>query len=269
MRRPICRRRIYSRGVRYREHIPCVRLQPFVECLWSIAGDGDPSDVDAGMILPDGCVEVVVSAADPVQRAGDGARLSRFVVGPMRTWTRVAYGRAVDLVGIRIRPGAGSALLGTPPVELAERILNVEDLDARLDRELGSVLETRGGDAERFAAIERLLMGRMECRFEQDPLVASAVARVERSRGRVSVGALASEFGLSARQLERRFARSVGLGPKHLCRIMRFRRAFEAALAAPAPDWPAIAQDCGYFDQAHLIHDFRQLAGRTPSAILA
>jgi transcriptional regulator GlxA family with amidase domain len=79
---------------------------------------------------------------------------------------------------------------------------------------------------------------------------------------------LMSEFDLSGRQLERRFHQVVGIRPKLLCRILRFRRLVDAT-ACGTQDWAALALDCGYYDQAHLIHDFREFTGQTPAAAVA
>jgi AraC-like DNA-binding protein len=90
---------------------------------------------------------------------------------------------------------------------------------------------------------------------------------VRASGGRTSVDELARAVGLSARQLERRFRARVGLGPKLLARITRFQHAFR--LARRTPNLAEVAARAGYFDQAHLVRDFRQFAGAAPSRFLA
>ena len=61
----------------------------------------------------------------------------------------------------------------------------------------------------------------------------------------------------------------VGLTPKHYCRIRRFQRAVTLANCGRHVDWPQVALDCGYFDQAHFINDFRSFSGLTPTRYLA
>jgi AraC-like DNA-binding protein len=74
-------------------------------------------------------------------------------------------------------------------------------------------------------------------------------------------------MGISTRQLQRRFRAAVGIAPKVFCRIQRFQQVVRA-MDNPSHDWTAIATGAGYYDQAHLIRDFRQFAGKTPSALL-
>ena len=60
----------------------------------------------------------------------------------------------------------------------------------------------------------------------------------------------------------------VGVGPKLLCRLLRFQQVFRAVDQNVA-EWAGIAFECGYYDQAHLINDFRQFAQQTPAVLLA
>ena len=73
---------------------------------------------------------------------------------------------------------------------------------------------------------------------------------------------VADQAGMSARQFRRRCREEAGLGPKHLARILRFRRA--CRLADQGESWLRVAMEAGYFDQAHLIRDFREFTGTTP-----
>src|ERR1700674_4318786 len=101
-----------------------------------------------------------------------------------------------------------------------------------------------------------------------DPLVSFAVAEFERAGGLMSISDLANRIGLSARQLERRFRTEVGIGPKLFGRMKRFQRVFRT-IDDPKLNWVDVAVDCGYYDQSHLIRDFREFSGDTPTALLA
>jgi len=94
-----------------------------------------------------------------------------------------------------------------------------------------------------------------------------AVHLVLQSRGSVRIEQLAHEVNLSRRQLERRFSHEIGLSPKAFNRIIRFQNVFQAYESQR--DWVTVAHDCGYYDQAHLIEDFRELAGEPPTKLLA
>jgi transcriptional regulator GlxA family with amidase domain len=84
------------------------------------------------------------------------------------------------------------------------------------------------------------------------------------SHGRVRVAELARELGWSRRRLVARFREEVGLPPKAAARMQRFEHARSVAGRADRPDWARIAVECGYYDQSHLINDFRAVTGQTP-----
>lgn len=65
------------------------------------------------------------------------------------------------------------------------------------------------------------------------------------------------------------FARGVGMTPKLFCRVWRFQRVLRAVHHRDAVDWTEVALACGYFDQPHLIHDFREFSGLSPTEYLA
>jgi transcriptional regulator GlxA family with amidase domain len=82
------------------------------------------------------------------------------------------------------------------------------------------------------------------------------------------VHAVAVELGVSERHLRRVFREYVGVGPKTFARLIRFHRALGAARAGRHAGWAGIAAAAGYYDQAHLIAEFRAIAGVTPQALL-
>ena len=88
--------------------------------------------------------------------------------------------------------------------------------------------------------------------------------------GGIKVEELAERVGKSRRSLEMAFQRGVGTPPKMFCRITRFRSVYDGVSAGGARvDWSGRALDSGFFDQSHLIRDFRRFAGTTPTSYLA
>ncbi|RNI22696.1 helix-turn-helix domain-containing protein [Rufibacter latericius] len=86
--------------------------------------------------------------------------------------------------------------------------------------------------------------------------------------GQSNVEQLAAAANMSKRNFERRFTQQVGMGPKLFCCVVRFNQALTQKLRNPKKDWTNIALDCGYFDQMHLIKDFKKFAGSSPSLFL-
>ncbi len=256
--------------MRYREFQPASPLSKNVECLWLLDGHDWQESSAPERLLPDGCAELILNFGDLFREHKEAGRSelqpSRFVVGQMTQPVLVSPTGSVQLLGIRFAPGGALPFFPVPPGELTNRIAPLSDVAGALDRELsGRVYETRGLQ-EKVALVESLLLRYTIAKEEKGASLQNAISEIVNSGGQISVDRLANDLGISGRQLERRFLNEVGLGPKLLCRILRFQQVFRA-VEREDKNWARIAADCGYYDQAHLIRDFRQFAGQTPSVL--
>ena len=151
-----------------------------------------------------------------------------------------------------------------PPRELTDRHVNLDELWGRRARELRERLCAATTTEQRFVILEAELASRLHQR-QAHPAVPYALRALTRPEARVAE--IAKVTGLSRRRLIEVFTTTVGLTPKRFGRIARFHRA--AALArSPGFDWTRVAHECGYYDQAHLIRDFRELAQVAPTDLL-
>jgi AraC-like DNA-binding protein len=192
----------------------------------------------------------------------DGERLGSFVGGlrDRQVTTRHegrSFGIHIDLV-----PPAAHRLFGLPLRDLAYRQVPLEEV---LDEPfLVERLHDAGSWAARFRLLDSLLARRLRQAAPPSPHVVWAWRRLVGENGDIRVGSLAEELGWSRKRLVARFGEEIGLPPKAVARVLRFERARALAEAAPRPDWARIAVESGYYDQSHLINDFRAFTGRTP-----
>jgi len=98
--------------------------------------------------------------------------------------------------------------------------------------------------------------------------VSPAANEILRYHGQVRIADLADGTGLSLRQFERRFSQQVGMRPKLYARIARFEAALDSKARSLAKSWTEVAHEFGYHDQMHLVHDFEQFSGETPTNLL-
>jgi AraC-like DNA-binding protein len=172
------------------------------------------------------------------------------------------------IVMARLRLGAADAVLGVPASAMTGRIVALEDLwgeaaTRRLCDRLADARDTLAAAATLQSAIaERLATA--------DGLHAHAqLALVAADRlTSANVNTVAEELGVSARHLRRVFRETVGLGPKAFAKLARFQRALRAARQEAHASWASIAAAAGYYDQAHLIAEFRAIGGVTPRVLL-
>lgn len=175
-------------------------------------------------------------------------------------------------VQVDLTPLGAYTLLGLPMAELADRIVPFAELAdgaAGFGRELPERLACAATWDERFALLDAVWTRRLAEGPVPRPEVVRSWELLEASRGRVGVAELADETGWSRRHLTAHFRREVGLPPKAAARLLRFRHAVGLLGCPTPPGLATLAEVCGYYDQAHLNRDFRDLAGCTPTSYLA
>jgi len=209
--------------------------------------------------LPDGRTVLIFRAHDR-----DHGDLT--LTGPRtRALFKTATGAAAVLV--RFKPGWSSALFGVAAHELTDRYMPLgEAWGSRVDGLCDDLLAARGATE---------IVGRLSEAFARhardraEPMSASLSRRAVRmiDEGETRIDNVAARLGVTARHLRRAFVESVGVGPKEYARSVRLHRALRRAKTSR--DWAQIATDVGYYDQAHLISEFRQLVGLTPVEYVA
>jgi AraC-like DNA-binding protein len=223
-------------------------LRHAVACLWAQVTDSNAER--AGLVLPDGCTDLVWEQSRGAYVAGPDT-------GPVAT--TLAAGTVV--LGVRFRPSAGGPALGIPLSELRDQRADLADLRPARARQLTAAL------APEVAAAQMLDMtAALVADGAPDPEVTRAARLLRDPAARAED--VAAEVGLSLRQLRRRCQAAVGYGPKTLQRVLRFRRFVARVDAHPdVLDLAAIAAEAGYADQAHLTRECGKLAGLTPAAL--
>ncbi|WP_338762524.1 helix-turn-helix domain-containing protein [Massilia sp. METH4] len=229
-------------------------LAPFVEYLWRVAWDLGDRPAQVQRVLPYPNVHLVFEAGTTA--------LHGVVRGPFDK-TLAGRGRAL---GLRFRPGGLHPWHAGPVAALTGRVVALDAVfgidSAAAERQvLGA-----GDDAAMVAAAVALLAPRA-AEARPNPragLAERAVARAAADAGPVSVAALAAAAGLPERGLQRLFRDHVGVPPKWVVQRFRLQEA-AALLAAPAcPELAVLAQQLGFFDQAHFTRAFTALVGRSP-----
>ncbi len=258
--------------LRYQEFPPSPHLAAHVECFWAHCAD---EPVPSYRVLPDGCADILFER--PGGRRGRGL----IVVGAMTRAQSIDLPARQFTLGVRFRPTMAARFLGVPAPEIVDAMIALADTwgAARTRRLLDQLAESKSpADCIR----------RFEAELAPPPALdpaEKAIAWLVESRGQISVEDLADAASLSPRQFRRICLERSGLTPKRLARILRFRHATTHATAQAAAHaqrdaaqaahqlhqrgWADIALECGYYDQAHLINEFREFSGLAPSEFAA
>ncbi|GAA1808817.1 helix-turn-helix domain-containing protein [Agromyces neolithicus] len=190
------------------------------------------------------------------------------VTGAQRgAWRRVIRGRGA-VFAVRLRPAGLAVLADLRAAELVDGTFAVTAAtDHRMYDELSEIAADDGVDA-RAATADRVIAHALERHpIGADGRLANAVLDELLERLRTRTGdTLASAFGVSERVVQRVLHDSIGLGPKRVTRLVRLQEVARRLADPTGVDLATLAAELGYVDQAHLQHDFRDVAGVSPGA---
>jgi len=156
-----------------------------------------------------------------------------------------------------------------PLADFTNLTVNLDDLfGASIERLRSELYDARTWE-ERFAVLDRVIAARIHAARRPRVELTWAWEQLVRTTGTVTVSALSSEIGWSGRHLARQFNREIGMTPKAFARVLRFGSAVRRLTQRSDGRLTDIALDLGYYDQAHFTREFRELAGVTPTDLLA
>jgi AraC-like DNA-binding protein len=225
--------------------------------------------------LSSGVVGLIVGFGPPVgiayprHRSGSTARVTSFVAGLHDSYAVAELTGWQHGVQIDLTPIGAHMLLGVPMDSIANRVVELEHVLGRFAARLAEQLYETASWPARFDVLDAAIASRLAAAREPSPAISWAWRRLNKTGGRLGIGALADELGSSRQYLVTKFREEVGLPPKTVARILRFQRAIQLLEREDEARLMRVAHECGYYDQAHFNRDFRNFAGSTPSEFLA
>jgi AraC-like DNA-binding protein len=255
----------------FRTYVPGGSLRAFVDDFWlyeDYAGEHLRE-----RILPSGTVEMVFNLHEDelrIYRSSDMNECCRFpgalVSGPYAGSFTSDIAEEARIMGVHFKPGGAAALLGLPADELTDAHLDLRWILGAGAAELRERFCALRDPEDRFRLLERVLLERASNASRQPHgAVCAALEMFVKSRGRARVRDVARSVDLSQRRFIELFARDVGLTPKLFARVQRFQYAVASLRGKAKIDWAEFAIELGYFDQSHLIGEFVEFSGLSPS----
>jgi AraC-like DNA-binding protein len=204
-----------------------------------------------------------------VKLADSPHRPSAFVMGAPDSFTVLEGASARSYLEVLLAPLGAYRLLGVPMDELSGQLVDLAEVRGADGLRLGEQLREAPTWRQRFTLLDRFLLRRLEAGPRPAPEVGRAWERLAATGGAVPIAQLAGEVGWSHKHLIAKFRQQVGLRPKTAARLVRFERVLGRLDERQRLDWGLVVREAGYADQAHLIRDFRQFTGASPTAFLA
>ncbi|MCP3164091.1 AraC family transcriptional regulator [Myxococcus qinghaiensis] len=191
-----------------------------------------------------------------------------FVAGLDDTYSVTETSGSMNGMQVNFTPVGARLFFGMPLHHLARQVVGLESvLGAEAPLLTERLVEAPSWEA-RFALVDQLLLSRILAAREVSPVITWTWQRLRASGGQVEIGELARELGFSQKHVIARCGQELGLTPKLLARLIRFDRVIQVLKSGAAESWARLALEQGYFDQAHLIRDFRQFTGGPPGEFL-
>jgi AraC-like DNA-binding protein len=244
--------------VTYQEVPPACEVDRFVYCYWRLKTNEPLSEAFSYRVVADGCMDVFFELDHPADN---------FVMGLCNGYTEFGIGNTFDYMGIRFYPGAFPLLFGTDASEVTDRFESLRDVVPALS----VYIETHFLPENTTAQICRMLdhyFSKLvaDTVLKEDHRFYAAIEKIITSHGTCHIET-ALNTGLSARQLRRLFDRYIGDSPKTFSKIIRFQNALGPTLSKGTYPNDHALPDEGYYDQAHLIKEFKHFSGLTPNRI--
>src|SRR4051794_17260266 len=254
----------------YLHRVPPPPLNASIDGIWYCRNTPGPHALER--VLPSGTAQLIVNLKEDETRGyiiQSGQLCQTRSSGTVLTGVQTSYqlidmAETEEVMGVVFRPGGLPAFFGVPAHESRDRDVPLDLLWGARAGELRESLLEAPDPTAKLDALERAVAERWRpC--PAHPAVAFALAEIGASPCESKVAAITACVGLSAKRFIQHFTAAVGITPKRYCRIRRFQQVLAAAESGRRVDWTRISADCGYFDQSHFIHDFRQFSGLTPT----
>lgn len=252
-------------------HRPAAVLAPYVDAIWFVSRDAMPHSRERG--LPTGRVDIVIPLLqDSVVRFNsvDSAQANHLrgatVSGAHDRFLVRGMDGPSSVIGVHFRAGGAAALFGAGLRDLRNRTVLLDEVWGPMARELRERLQSTQELSHRFGILEEALLARLRTAAPVDAMVSAALRALARDPSTARIQSVQRASNCSAPQFIRRFEAMVGLTPKRYARVLRFNALLPQLVRVGPRDWAEVAFNGGYYDQSHLIHEFKRLAGLTPTA---
>lgn len=253
---------------------PSEILSKFIRYYWTLE-ILNPKNPEPYRVIPLGCVELMFFFKKPyVKISSDGntsESYSRTVIrGQQSSFVDLRATGDIGIFSVIFRPHGAMMFFSLPLNKLTDQSIALSDIAGKEASTLSEQIENSESNIERVHYIERFLLKKLlEKEYYDFKRINSVIHKIISSKGEITVDEMSYEACLSNKQLERKFSKYVGMSPKQYLKIVRFQKVLKTKELNPDLSLTSLAYDCGYYDQAHFIKDFKLIAGMTPKSFFS
>ena len=241
-------------------------LSQYIKYYWVLKTDEvEPVTVQT---IPSGCVHLVFHRGENLNIQSKGLQPKNFIRGQFSTYGSLISEGNIDMIAVIFHPLGLNPFVRCAMSELYNHYIDVEDLEDielnDLKRNISAelVVETCVQLIERFF-IQRLVG--TDCNYQRTQYAICQII----NQPQIEVNTLAESACLGYRQFKRVFSNYVGISPKEYYRVVRFQRALYLLQNHPGMEFVDLAYSCGFYDPSHLVKDFKEFTGCSPTQYLS
>lgn len=237
----------------FKRYLPQAALRPWIQCYWVAQQYNLPVGGFTETLYPDGGTSLIFNFTEN--------ELPNINFKAGKTASKILFQQRIDCLGVRFNPGGAFKLFDIDMSVLAKADHQQDFFDAHIAR-LQPQLNELKTTAARLVLIENWLLAKIKQQHLGQGFFERFVSHFLQTDENFEL--LVEQQPLSRRQLERKFQLEIGLSPAHLKQLQRVKKARELIARSPGLQLTQVAQDCGFYDQAHFIRHFQKITGQTP-----
>ncbi|MFW6287451.1 MAG: AraC family transcriptional regulator [bacterium] len=253
----------------YQEIKPAKHLQEHIICYWvspyeQEINKGILSDIKKDKIVPDACIDIIFH----IDR--ETRDYYSLLVGMMQSpLVAIHEFNKIQTFGIRFYPGGLYPLLRDDLSIITDKAIVLADIMGFIDKEIGEKIASADSIYSMLNIANNYFSRLLEGNKVENHNLKNILHNIYISSGNIDIKQLSSVVDLSSRQVRRIFNNWVGLTPKAFCRVIRFQNTLKFLKSSGSKSIVDTAIDNGFFDQSHLINDFKDFTGTTPGELIA
>jgi AraC-like DNA-binding protein len=252
----------------YREFSVQPVLRDYIHCIWVMQAD-EAVFANPDLLVPDGNIEVILNYGDPATRYFPDGTVAQThkgseLVGQRCAWYKHSTAGAVNLISISFKPGGLSPFVPFAVADATANAIPFSSIPGTLFTEMEERVYEANKLEKKIAIIREMLLQQLLNNSTKSNNVSDFITRLHAINEFPTIAGFLHYYTINRRKLERDFDYHVGLSPKFLQRVLRFRQTITNFYKSGNRNLTALAYDSGYFDQAHFINDFKEFTGLSP-----
>lgn len=242
-------------------------LASYIQTIWAMESESKEDGYSRTRIVPDGIVEIIFHYGEPCNTYQDNEKFlqpNSFATSMMKKYIEIESTGNTGFVSVRFLPWGAYHFFDQPIQDFLDKTIDARELWGDKIELVLSKLKEFSSIKKKFLLIEQFLLDCLHVYKKDDSDVQQALRLIRDHKGMIPIEQVCELTGIAKKQLERRFLSTIGTTPKVFSRITRFLSICNHLAEHKDKNLSELTHECGYYDQAHFIKEFKEFSGYTP-----